>query len=309
MRQTSPIDSDALQAGIRVTWVGVLTNALLIGCKFTAGILGHSQALVADAVHSLSDFFTDAVVLFGLKAGRKAPDVSHHFGHGRIETTTSAIVGLSLIAVAVLLGYKAAFNIYNHTESHPTWLALAGAGFSIAVKEVLYRYTAKVGRRIKSQAVIANAWHHRSDAISSVAVLLGVGGTLINPAWHILDAYASLLVSFFIVKVGLKILWGSVKELTDIAPPPELLDKVRVCVCNVPGVLYEHDLKVRSVGGLHQMQIHIVVDGERSVFEGHRIAKEVERCLKSEFNDLGELIVHVDPADPGGMNDPDPPDG
>ena len=175
------------------------------------------------------------------------------------------------------------------------------------VKEVLYRYTAKVGRRIKSQAVIANAWHHRSDAISSVAVLLGVGGSLINPAWHVLDAYASLLVSFFIVRVGLKIFWGSAKELTDIAPAPDLLDKIRACVRDVPGVLYDHDLKVRSVGGLHHMQIHIVVDGGLSVFEGHRIAKEVERCLKSEFNDLGEVIIHVDPADQKGMNESDPP--
>jgi cation diffusion facilitator family transporter len=205
-------------SGERVTVIGVVANAFLIVLKFLAGIFGHSQALIADAIHSISDFFTDAVVLVGLRMGRKAPDEDHHFGHGRIETTASGIVGVSLLVVAVFIGYDASRDIYLHTESHPTWLAIAGAAISILVKEFLYRYTIIVGRRIKSAAVTANAWHHRSDALSSVAVLIGVTAAQIKPDWHILDAYAALLVTFFIVKVALEILRDALREITDTAP-------------------------------------------------------------------------------------------
>ena len=186
-----------------ITLIGILVNGFLIVLKFLTGLFGQSQALIADAVHSFSDLFTDVVVLIGLRIGRKAPDENHHFGHARIETLASAIVGLALVATALFLGIKAAFNIYHHTEYHPTGLALMGAGVSIVFKEVLYHYTVRTGQRIKNQLIIANAWHHRSDALSSVAVLLGVAGARLKPSWHILDAYAALLVSFFIIKVGL----------------------------------------------------------------------------------------------------------
>ena len=284
------------RAGQRVTWVGAVANTLLIVLKFIAGIHGHSQALIADAVHSVSDLFTDAIVLLGLRIGGKAPDEGHPFGHARIETLASAIVGLALIATALYLGIDAALNIYHHTEHHPTSLALIGAGVSIALKEALYHYTVRVGRRIKSQLIIANAWHHRSDALSSVAVLLGVTGTLINPSWHILDSFAALLVSFFIVKVGLDILRNSLREFTDTAPPPEILNKISDCTRSVKGVYGMHDLRVRTSGGLYQMETHIVVDGQLTVTEGHKIAKAVESCLAEEIEDLDRVIVHVDPV-------------
>jgi len=283
-------------AGRSVTLVGALVNAILILLKFFGGIFGRSQALIADAVHSISDLITDAVVLLGLRVGRKAPDEQHPFGHARIETLASAIVGLALIATALYLGIKAAWNIYRHTEYHPTSLALVGAGVSIALKEALYHYTVRTGRRIKSQLVVANAWHHRSDALSSVAVFLGVAGTLINPSWHILDSFAALLVSFFIIKVGLDVLGNSLREFTDTAPEPEILDKISYCTLTVEGVLDMHDLRVRTSGGLYQMETHIVVDGQLTVAEGHRIAKAVERCLAEEVEDLDRVIVHVDPV-------------
>ena len=283
------------RAGRSVTLIGALVNGLLILIKFIAGIFGQSQALIADAVHSVSDLFTDAVVLLGLKVGQKEPDEEHHFGHARIETLASAIVGLALIATALYLGIDASLNIYNHTEYHPTGLALIGAGISIAFKEGLYHYTVKTGKRIKSQLIVANAWHHRSDAFSSVAVLLGVAGTLINPSWHILDSFAALLVSFFIVKVGLDILRDSLRELTDTAPQPETLNKISDCILSVAGVFDMHDLRVRTSGGFYQMETHIVVDGHLTVFEGHRIAKIVEACLVEEIENLDRVIVHVDP--------------
>jgi len=292
----SQVDKDAGNAGRKVTWIGAITNTLLIGCKFAAGIFGHSQALIADAVHSVSDLFTDIIVLLGLKIGKKAPDEEHHFGHARIETLASAVVGLSLIATAIYLGIEAGLNIYHHTEYHPTKLALIGAGVSIAVKEALYHYTVRVGRRIKSQLIVSNAWHHRSDSLSSIAVLIGVTGAIIKPSWHILDAFAALLVSFFIVKVGLEILGKSLREFTDTAPSPEIIDNISDCTNNVEGVLDTHDLKIRTSGGFYQMETHIVVDGELTVTEGHRIAKAVERCLIEEVEDLDRVIVHVDPA-------------
>ena len=285
-----------IQSGKNITIIGALVNVFLIVLKFITGIFGHSQALIADAIHSLSDLFTDIAVLIGLRVGRKAPDINHPFGHARIETMTSAILGLVLIGTACYLGFKASLNIYNHTEFHPTGLALIGAALSIAFKEALYHYTVFIGKRLKSQLIIANAWHHRSDSLSSVAVLLGVSGAIINPAWHILDAYATLIVSFFIIKVGLDILRKTVREFTDTAPEPTVLEDMRQCILEVEGVIETHDIRVRTSGGLYQMEAHILVDGGISVRDGHRIAKEAEKCLFDVLDDLDSVIVHVDPT-------------
>jgi cation diffusion facilitator family transporter len=288
-------NSILLSAGKRVTWVGVVVNTSLILLKLAAGIFGNSQALIADAVHSFSDLFTDFVVLIGLKFSNKPPDKTHHFGHARIETLASTIVGMALIGTALYIGINASLTIYRHNEYHPTLLALAAAGISIVFKEVLYHYTIRTGRRIKSQLIAANAWHHRSDALSSVAVFIGVGGTLINPSWHILDAYAALLVSFFVVKVGLEILRNALREFTDTAPQPEVIGKIKQCALSVNGVVDMHDLRVRTSGGLYQMEIHIVVDGRLTVSEGHKIAKEVEGCLVEDVGNFDRIIIHVDP--------------
>ena len=282
-------------AGSKVTLVGVLVNTLLILLKLVAGIYGSSQALIADAVHSISDLFTDVVVLIGIKISKKPPDKTHHFGHARIETLASTIVGMALIGTALYIGIEASLTIYRHTEYHPTTLALFGAGVSIVLKEVLYHYTIRTGRRIKSQLIVANAWHHRSDALSSVAVFIGVAGTQINPSWHILDSFAALLVSFFIVKVGLEILRDALREFTDTAPKQEIIGKIQQCALSVNGVVDTHDLRVRTSGGLYQMEIHIVVDGQLTVLEGHKIAKAVEGCLVEDVGNIGSITIHVDP--------------
>ena len=281
--------------GKKVTIIGILVNTFLIVLKLIAGIFGSSQALIADAVHSFSDLFTDVVVLVGLKISHKPPDKTHHFGHARIETLASTIVGMALIGTALYIGISASLTIYRHTEYHPTILALFGAGVSIAFKEVLYHYTIRTGRRIKSQLIVANAWHHRSDALSSIAVFIGVAGTQINPSWHILDSFAALLVSFFIVKVGLEILRDALREFTDTAPQPEIIGKIQQCALCVNGVLDTHDLRVRTSGGLYQMEIHIVVDGQLTVLEGHEIAKAVEGCLSEDVGNFSSITIHVDP--------------
>ena len=187
-------------------------------------------------------------------------------------------------------------NIYHHTEYHPTILALVVAGVSVALKEVLFHFTVHTGRRIKSQLIVANAWHHRSDALSSMAVLIGIAGTQIKPSWYILDSLAALLVSFFIVKVGLDILRNALREFTDTAPQLEVISKIRQCALAVDGVIDIHDLRVRTSGGFYQMEIHIVVDGQLTVAEGHRIAKAVESYLVEDIESLDRVIVHVDPA-------------
>jgi len=295
MANMPDLSSRQTQAGVRITVVGVVVNAVMIGLKFVGGVVGQSQALIADAVHSCSDLFTDVVVLYGLKAGRKRPDPDHPFGHARIETLASASVGLVLVGVALFLGIEAAENIYHHREHHPTWMAVGVAFLAILGKEVLFQYTIRVGRRIRSPVIAANAWHHRSDALSSVAVLIGVTGSRIRPQWHILDAYAALLVSFFIVKVGLGILREAARELADTAPPPAVLNQIEQVIRQVPGVLAHHDLRVRTAAGQILMEVHVVVSGRLSVRQGHRIAKEVERGLTAEVENMKQVMVHVDP--------------
>lgn len=285
-----------LSDGRTVTLIGSLVNGILIVIKFLAGFFGMSQALIADAVHSVSDLFTDIVVLFGIKIGQKEADEGHPFGHARIETLASGIIGVALIATAIYLGIKSSLNIYHHIGHHPKVIALIVAALSVASKEVLYQYTLHRGRMLRSGLIIANAWHHRSDALSSVAVLLGVAGARIKPEWHILDPFAALLVSFFIVKVGLEIFIKTLKEFTDSAPPQEVVEKIRNCTLSVSGVMGINDLKVRTSGGLYQMEANIIVDRNLTVYEGHEIAHAVEGCLKDELDDFDRIIVHVDPS-------------
>ena len=291
------------RAGMRITVVGVLVNTVMIFLKFLGGILGHSQALIADAVHSCSDLVTDAVVLAGLKSGRKRADPSHPFGHARIETLASALVGLILVGVALFLGVEAAGNIIHHREYQPTWMAVGVAFLAVVVKETLFRYTIRVGRRIRSPVITANAWHHRSDSLSSLAVLVGVTGARIRPQWHILDAYAVLLVSLFIIRVGFRILRDAARELADAAPPGEVLNRIEEVVRQVPGVLAYHDLRVRTSAGRILMEVHLVVNSRLSVSQGHRIAKQVERGLMEEVENMQQVLIHVDP------DREDPPDG
>jgi cation diffusion facilitator family transporter len=285
-----------LRAGQRVTLLGLVVNLVLVGVKLFLGIAGRSQALVADAVHSVSDLATDVVVLVGVTLGRKEPDEKHHFGHRRVETLATGLVSLGLAAAGIYIAINAASNIYFKSHCQPTWLAALGAAISIAAKESLYQATLRVGRRIKSQAIVANAWHHRSDSLSSVAVLIGVGGALISPRLAALDAWAALVVAVLIIKVAAGLFWNAVKEVSDAAPTSAVLEKMTQCALNVEGVLGVHDLKVRSSADLYQMQLHIVVDGSITVAQGHQVAKQVEKCLFRDVENLLEVVVHVDPT-------------
>jgi cation diffusion facilitator family transporter len=224
------------------------------------------------------------------------PDEKHHFGHRRVETLATGLVSIGLAAAGIYIAISAVSDIYLKNHCQPTWLAALGAAISIAAKESLYQATLRVGRRIKSQAIVANAWHHRSDSLSSVAVLIGVGGALISPRLAALDAWAALVVAALIFKVAAGLFWNAIKEVSDAAPESAVLEKMVQCAMNVEGVLGVHDLKVRSSADLYQMQLHIVVDGSISVARGHQVAKQVEKCLFRDVENLLEVVVHVDPA-------------
>ncbi len=284
------------RSGRRITWIGLLANILLTVVKLIGGWLGRSQALIADAIHSLSDLFSDFIVLWGLRMRGKAPDANHHFGHGRVETMAAAIVGLILAGASAVLFYDSWLDITGPPQPQPTAIALLVALVSIVVKEVLYRMTMNIGKRIKSASVQANAWHHRSDALSSVAVLLGVAVAMVWPGAHWADGAATMVVAAMILWAGFMTVWKSMRELSDAAPPPEVIGSIKHCVLTVPGVKNFHDLKVRTSGGLIQAQIHVAVPKDLTVAEGHAIAKTVELCLLRDVEGLDQVIVHIDPV-------------
>ena len=299
--QEKPAKERQEREGRVVTLWGAGVNLALIAVKIVAGVLGHSQALIADGIHSVSDLVTDVVALVGLSLGRSPADADHHFGHGRLETVASGLVGVCLIGVAAYILAEALQDIGQQGGQLPTWLAVAAAALSFVVKEILYRCTVRVGKRTGSPVVTANAWHHRSDALSSLAVLVGVTAAVIEPGWYVLDAWAALVVSLFIAWAGGRILLKALKEFVDTAPDGRVQQEILRLAWSVPGVLQVHDLKARASGGRYQMELHVVVDGDLSVREGHVIAKEVESLLRREVARVDQVIIHVDPAGEGGI--------
>ena len=284
-----------LSSGLTVTWVGVIANVVLVALKLVVGISARSQALVADGVHSISDLFSDLVVYLGLKWGRKEADEDHPYGHGRIETMSGFIVGLILFLVGVGIVYNSIVAIYGHQTAAPSVLAIYVAGFSIILKEAMYWYTVLVGRRIDSPVLIANAWHHRTDALSSVAVLIGVAAAYFNPDWHLADSIAALVVSYFIFRVSVSLMSNSVRELVDTMPGPEVTDMIRRHSAQIKGVRNVHDIMARKSGPHILVEIHVVVDKNITVLQGHDIAKEVEQTLLTRMTKVNKVIVHIDP--------------
>ena len=287
--------NEEYRAGRRVTLVGVAVNIFLLVFKLGVGFTARSQALVADGLHTLSDLFSDAVVLIGLRWGRKKEDRRHPYGHARIETLSAMFVGLILVGGALWISVAGIGDLIRGTHSRPSGAALVAALVSIALKEVLYRYTVRTGKRISSQVLIGNAWHHRSDALSSVAVALGVGAGVVSPRLAVLDIYAALAVSLLMIKVGVEIALDAGKEVVDTAPPQEVMNVIRGCALSVEGVKNTHDIKARTSGGRIFMDIHIEVDPRLTVEEGHALAKRVEFCIKDRVRTVTGVAIHVDP--------------
>jgi cation diffusion facilitator family transporter len=282
--------------GRNITVIGAVVNLALMALKLWGGFISRSQALIADGIHSLSDLAGDMVVLLGIRWGREDEDDRHPFGHGRIETLASLIVGLMLFLAGGGMFFMAVKALLTWDLSNPTPMAILVAVVSIIAKEILYQYTKRVGQRIDSPALISNAWHHRSDALSSVAVVIGVAAGAINPDWRFLDSVAAIVVAGLIMKVGGEFVLEGIRELVDTAPDAEVIKRIEVCAGAVEGVHGVHDLKARTSGGKVFAEIHIIVDGAIPVRDGHDVAKAVENCLIDEIPRLSKAIVHVDPT-------------
>ncbi|MFU8822226.1 MAG: cation diffusion facilitator family transporter [Gammaproteobacteria bacterium] len=280
----------------RVTLVGAFTNVFLASAQLVGGWLTHSQALVADGAHTLSDLFSDFLVLFAARKANAAADARHPYGHGRIETLATVGVGLVLAGVGLAIMFDAGRRLLSPEQLlAPTPLALALAALAIVSKEILYHYTIRSARRLRSSMLEANAWHHRSDVASSIVVIAGVGATLAG--LRFMDAVAAILVALLIGHMGLRMIWNSAHELIDTGVEPEEQERMLEALRALDGVRGAHGLRTRRMGGMLLADVHVLVAPRISVSEGHRISESACRALRKIDAELGDILVHVDPED------------
>lgn len=284
----------------KVTLTGSVVNAMLILLKFVAGFVGKSSAMVADAVHSLSDFISDVVVLVFVKIAGKPKDESHDYGHGKFETLATMIIGVLLFVVGIGLlisGIESVIHSLKGGElERPTMLALIIAIFSIVSKEWLYRYTVQKGKKLDSQAVMANAWHHRSDAISSLGTLVGIAGAMfLGTKWRILDPIAAIVVSFFIIKSGYDIVKPCISELLEASLPADKEKDIVDLVMGVPGIKLVHNLRTRRIGNGIAVDMHAKMDGNISLSEAHDKATAAEKAIRNKFGENSLINIHMEP--------------
>ena len=279
----------------RVGWVGLVCNLALAAAKAAAGILGHSQAVLADALHSLTDSVTDIAVILGVRFWTAPADEDHPHGHGRIETLITVVIGLAVGAVAVGMGVQAIRGLRHDPGTAPTAIALVVALVSIAVKEVLYRWTAKVGREVRSPALEANAWHHRSDAISSIPAAVAVAVTLIDPGWAVVDRVGAVVVCLLILQASWRILRPALDQLIDAGAPAADRRRIEELALQVDGVEAAHAVRTRYVGADLAVDLHVEVDGGLSVGEGHAVAVAVRRKLIEEGPNVIDALVQIEP--------------
>lgn len=284
----------------KVTIIGSIVNMLLLIFKFTAGFMGHSAAMIADAVHSLSDFVTDIIVLVFVHISHKPKDKSHDYGHGKYETLALTIIGIALLSVAIGIEYSGVMNIaaWIHGESleQPGMLALWAALLSILLKEGVYRYSMVRNRELQSQALEANAWHHRSDALSSIGTAVGIGGAIfLGQKWAVLDPVASIIVGLFIIKVAIDLIRNGIGDLMEQSLSDTVEKEILDAVAALPGVAEPHDLRTRRIGNHYAIELHILMDGNISLNEAHDKASEVEQLLRNHYGKETHVAVHVEP--------------
>ena len=287
----------------KVTLAGSAVNVLLTGVKFAAGLLGHSAAMLADAVHSLSDLLTDAIVLLFVRISSKPADRDHAFGHGKFETLATSIIGVALLVVAggIIFSAGKALLDWMHGADlpKPGTVALWAALLSILLKELTFQYTIRQGRKLDSPALKANAWHHRSDALSSIGALVGIGGAvLLGRRWTVLDPLASLVVAFFIIRVALRLLKQSIDELMEASLPEEVEQEILSLVNAFPDVSDPHNLRTRRIGNHYAIELHIRMDGDISLVRAHARAHDIEQRIKERFGPDTHITVHVEPVKP-----------
>ena len=284
----------------KVTLVGSAGNMGLFAFKLIAGILGHSSAMVADAVHSLSDFITDVIVLVFVSISAKPQDESHDYGHGKFETIATFFIGLALVAAAtgiILAGILSLMEWFQGAQLEaPSMLALWAALLSIVVKEILFHYTAHCGKRLNSQAMIANAWHHRSDALSSIAAAIGIGcAILLGDRWTVMDPVASVIVGFVLMNVAIKLLRTSINELTESSLNADVEREIEEIITSFPGICEPHNLRTRHIGNSIAIEAHIRMDGDISLRDAHSRATMVEQKLRERFGSDTHVTIHMEP--------------
>ena len=276
-----------------VTAVGGVIDLLLGILKIFVGFIAHSQALIADGIHSLSDLATDALVIWAAKHASREPDLQHPYGHQRIETAATMVLGVTLVGVALGIAYDSVQRIFMRTDIlTPGPWALVVAGLSVVLKEAIYHYTMRAAKALDSELLRSNAWHSRSDALSSIVVIIGVAGTMAGLTY--LDAVAAVVVALMIIAVGAKMIWGGVQELTDRGLDPERVKHMVSVLRNVEGVVDVHDFRTRRMGADVYVDGHVLVDSGLSVSEGHRIGEAVRQRLRREFPKVADFIVHID---------------
>ena len=285
----------------KVTIVGSIVNFLLLVFKFFAGIAGHRAAMLADTVHSLSDFITDIVVIVFVRIAGKPEDKGQDYGHGKYETLATAIIGLLLLCVGFGIFWNGASSIYTFLRGgqleSPGVVALVAALVSIVSKEILYQYTVIQGKKLNSQAVIANAWHHRSDALSSIGTAIGIGGAiLLGDHWRVLDPVAAVVVSFFIMKVSVRLLIPCVDELLEKSLPEDVEKEIEQTVLSFPGVSQPHHLRTRRIGNYYAIELHVRMNGKITLEEAHSTATAIENKLKEMFGKGTHVGIHVEPT-------------
>jgi len=285
-----------LQLKTRVTYVSALVNLLLTAVKIGFGIVGHSAALIADGIHSLSDLLSDAFVLIAVKLGSREADREHPYGHRRFETLATVLLGGGLIVIAGGIAWDAAERLLHPERLMiPTKETLGIAAFSILANEWLFHYTRRIAMRTRSKLLLANAWHHRSDALSSVIVFVGIVAVLLG--FPFADAVAAIIVALMVARIGLNLLLESIRELVDTSLPDELVQEIRKVILETDGVQGIHLLRTRQMGEDAFIDAHIVVDPRITVSEGHMIADKVRDLLIEEFDDVMDVLVHIDPED------------
>ena len=285
----------------KVTLVGSAGNVALLTFKFIAGVMGHSSAMIADAVHSLSDFINDVIVLAFVHVSAKPQDADHDYGHGKYETFASFIIGLALLAAAtgiIVSGLAKLIDWAGGKElPAPGWLALAAAVISILVKEILYRYTVIRGKKLDSQALVANAWHHRSDALSSIGTTVGIGGAiLLGNRWTVLDPLASVFVGALLVKVSVGLLRSSVGELTESSLSGDIEKEIEDIICSFPDVSEPHNLRTRRIGNRFAIEAHVRMDGNLPLSVAHDRATAIEQQIRKRFGPQTHVTIHMEPV-------------
>ncbi|MGR8999452.1 MAG: cation diffusion facilitator family transporter [Gammaproteobacteria bacterium] len=283
----------------RASYVGAAVNIFQTLIKITFGILGQSAALIADGIHSLSDLLSDLLVIIAVRLGSREADYEHPYGHRRFETIATVILGVSLIVIGGLIAWSV-MNRMAHPEHLPVpnVMSLSIAAVSILVNEWLYHYTKRIARQTRSKLLLANAWHQRSDAITSLVVLFGIGAVMLG--YPLADAIAAIVVALMIAKIGLNLVLESIKELVDTSLPPKLVAEIRTTIMGIDGVEGIHLLRTRHMGEDALIDAHIVVDPRITVSEGHSIGDTVRDELISRFDDVMDVLVHVDPEDDEG---------